>query len=138
MAKFICVACGSTFTRPPSARGKHGPDKVFCSLSCAAKSRKREATPHWKGGKYRHSAGYILCLAPNHPRASVTGYVYEHIMVAELMLGRVIAPSENVHHLNGIRDDNRPENLVVIPMSHHSRVHSFKRIRDHKSRFQAG
>lgn len=52
--------------------------------------------------------------APEHPRAKApTAYVFEHILVMEEMLGRHLHPEESVHHLNGVRDDNRPENLEL-------------------------
>ncbi len=68
---------------------------------------------HWKGGTTRHHAGYLMVRIPDHPRARTGGYVFEHIIVMERVLGRPLSPDETVHHLNGVRDDNRPENLEL-------------------------
>jgi hypothetical protein len=58
-----------------------------------------------------------MAHAPGHPRAS-NGYVFEHILVAEGVLGRRLHDSENVHHRNGIKADNRPENLEIWTRPH--------------------
>lgn len=72
---------------------------------------------HWnyKGGFYINSAGYKLVLMPNHKRADLKGYVYEHYIVAEKIMGREITGVENIHHINHKRSDNRPQNLMIFP-----------------------
>jgi hypothetical protein len=55
-----------------------------------------------------------MVLMPDHPRArSSRGYVFEHILVMETILGRTLHQHETVHHINGVKDDNRPENLEL-------------------------
>ena len=64
--------------------------------------------------RLRHSHGYIILLRPDHPNVNNSGYVYEHRVVMAEKLGRPLKDGEAVHHINGIRDDNRPENLEVF------------------------
>jgi hypothetical protein len=54
-----------------------------------------------------------MVRVPDHPRARASRYVFEHILVAEELLGRYLEPGESIHHRNGVRDDNRPENLEL-------------------------
>jgi len=76
-------------------------------------------------GRINH-LGYIRILAPNHPKA-VKGYVLEHRLVMEQVLGRYLESTEMVHHRNGIRHDNRVENLEIVT----SRVHLGKVVCPH-------
>jgi hypothetical protein len=81
-------------------------------------SRRGSESPGWKGGKYRDEKGYIRIYTPNHPGGK-NGYVFEHRLVMEEKLGRYLLPTERVHHVNTIRDDNRPGNLQLISPSDH-------------------
>jgi transposase-like protein len=65
----------------------------------------------WRGGRIVDKHGYILIKTPGHPFATKSGYVREHRLVMERVLGRYLEPEEVVHHRNGVNDDNRPENL---------------------------
>lgn len=77
---------------------------------------------NWKGGISHHRKGYRYVLQREHPRATKGGYVLEHVIVMEQVLGRQLLPGENVHHLNGQREDNRPENLELWIRPHPSGI----------------
>ncbi len=63
--------------------------------------------------------GYIEVLNRDHPRANKNGYVLEHILIWEQVHNRRLPKSYIIHHLNGIRDDNRPRNLKAMPRGEH-------------------
>jgi hypothetical protein len=70
--------------------------------------------PMWKGGRIRTKSGYIMIRTLDHPRAGRNnGYVFEHILVMEDILGRQLEDGETVHHKNGVKDDNRKKNLEL-------------------------
>ena len=62
---------------------------------------------------WRIDRGYVVIFEPTHPNARKDGYVAEHIKVMGAKLGRPLERFEEVHHKNGIRSDNRPENLEL-------------------------
>lgn len=76
------------------------------------KKRGREPKPLIRSGN-----GYLLAWAPDHPAAQ-RKRVFEHRLVMEGALGRFLDPRETVHHKNGVRDDNRPENLELWNRRH--------------------
>jgi hypothetical protein len=81
----------------------------------------------WKGGRSVASNGYVLIrVGKEHHLADVRGYAYEHRLVAEATLGRRLRPGEIPHHVNGVKTDNRPENLEVVESIAAHRVHHRK------------
>jgi len=77
------------------------------------KSRKGKIGGNNKGGKIKDKFGYIQIWKPEHPNAKLAGYVHEHRFVMSEHLRRPLMSHENVHHKNGIRDDNRIDNLEL-------------------------
>ena len=72
----------------------------------------------WKGGS-RVNRGYVGIYMPSHPASKGNGYVLEHRLVMEKHLGRYLHRKEVVHHINGIKTDNRIENLELTNNSEH-------------------
>jgi len=67
---------------------------------------------NFKGGILK-KRGYVFIYYPKHPFA-VRNYVLEHRLIAEKCLKRYLTKKEIIHHINGIRNDNRPENLYLF------------------------
>lgn len=79
---------------------------------------------HWKGGKITDKDGYILIKKRNHPFGDNKKYVQEHRLIVEQYIKRFLKPTEFTHHLNGIKNDNKLENLMVFTNeSAHQRFH---------------
>lgn len=74
-----------------------------------------ELNPAWRGGRKLDGDGYVQLWMPGHPEADRHGYVREHRIVMARTLGRPLSSEEVVDHINGVKDDNRPENLRVFP-----------------------
>lgn len=95
----------------------------YCSIKCSSKGRINHRPTHYKGGKLRHK-GYIYVLSKEHPNRDRDGYVTEHRLVIEKKIGRFLTRKEVVHHINGIRGDNRIENLELhSSQSEHMKEH---------------
>lgn len=110
-----CERCGKRFLTNHNHRRR----ARFCTRQCGGKGRRREglkgsAASNWQGGR-KIERGYVVVWAPDHPTrvGKAKPYVFEHRLVMEKRIGRVLETHENVHHINGQRDDNRDENLEL-------------------------
>ncbi len=108
-----CRKCGSKW--------KHRGERGVC-VKCRKKHGLCGGKHHalWRGGRAK-SSGYILIYLPKHPRA-VGNYVREHILVWERHHKKRLPKGWVVHHLNGIKNDNRIKNLVGLSTLKHARV----------------
>jgi hypothetical protein len=114
--EFIYCGCGccelisSINKLGKPARYKHGHNS------------KRQNNPNWRGGKYYDDRGYIKISKPTHKFKDIRGYVYEHRLVWEEYNKASLLPWADVHHINGIKNDNAPSNLEAMMKSEHSRI----------------
>lgn len=74
-------------------------------------------------GRKRTRFGYVTLLIKTHPNAAKDGYIFEHRVVKEMCLGRYLKENEVVHHKNGIKHDNRIDNLEVMDHAEHTIMH---------------
>ena len=117
-----CEVCQKAYL---SRAKRDGRISRLCSRLCATKvlnQIRRQRNPNRYDNKYKTTKGYIAVWNPSHPRASKAGYILEHRLVIEKVLGRFLKPSEVVHHLNHKKDDNRPENLEVMLKKDHDKI----------------
>lgn len=84
-----------------------------------------ERASGWRGGRVTRQ-GYIWVHAPDEPGAYARdGYILEHRLVYQRTRGVILPRHVEVHHINGVRDDNRPENLMASAKGEHKRTHAF-------------
>ena len=109
--ELICTHCQSHYFVAPHKVGR----SRYCSLACKNLAMFNRPNPKkTKPASAMHS---------RYKKMRVNGVqVSVHRHVAEQMLGRALLPTEAVHHINGNRYDNRPENLRVMLISDHSRL----------------
>lgn len=127
--KYCCHKCFIDFTIKNKLRSgnsnpmwgkKKTPEQIEKS---ASKIRGRanlknsgENNSKWKGGRNYTGRGYVKIYCKNHPstKGKRNPYVLEHRLVMEKYLGRYLTSKEIIHHKNGIKDDNRIQNLELI------------------------
>ena len=131
--KKICSRCSKEFVTTSSR-------KRFCSIKCRHEDKKEYQrkyrferyriknglpldTPRLtkpKGSGYIDNSGYKIIYNMTHPNSMKSGKILEHVLIMSNHLSRAIRKDESIHHKNGIRHDNRIENLE-LRCSHHGR-----------------
>lgn len=112
-----CLGCGKERWVPLY---KGMPENPRCR-KCIRNLTNQPGKTHscWRGGRRIDTNGYVqIRLYPDdffYQMIDRTGYVYEHRLVMAKHLKRCLLPWEVVHHKNGISDDNRLENLMLLP-----------------------
>lgn len=119
----VCEYCSKEFVNTE----KHS---RFCGHSCSAKSSMQfrdmsgSNNPNWKeerNGVYSHEKGYRLLFKPGHPLADKRGMVFEHRYIAYDI---ITFPKEwVVHHIDGNKINNDPQNLLPMPRDKHTKLH---------------
>lgn len=85
-------------------------------------TKKKMSESAFEGGETKRY-GYILVYKPKHPDA-VCGYIRKHRFIMEKHIGRRLKKNDIVHHINGDKDDNRIENLLLLPtIGAHTSLH---------------
>lgn len=122
-----CQQCGKKIPYAKSRPLSFG--RMFCSNFCAGHSRKGPVHLGWKGGSltgegyrkvsiYKYPAEHHDILRPMATSIAHRNYVFEHRAVVAIAIGRSLKRSETVHHKNGDKLDNRPENLELFVSAH--------------------
>jgi len=91
------------------------------------KNLQREKSVNWKGGRYVGTDGYVMVLVKSGSTNRKSGwdnYKKEHVVLIEKQLGRKIRKNECIHHIDGNKQNNNLDNLVVIKSNkHHRQIH---------------
>jgi hypothetical protein len=120
------------------SEAKAGQKPAPQTIEASVRARRKQDIPGMPVVGYKlRTDGYVDIYQPDHPFASKAGYVRQHRLVMEKHLGRFLLPSEDVHHRNDIKSDNRIENLELKhSRAEHLREHYKERTIDARGRFE--
>lgn len=108
----FCVVCDKSFDHAGQRSRK------YCSRKCMGIANSGKNNYFWEGGRHHTHRGYIRITVAPYKRK------YEHVLIMEEHIGRNLKNNENVHHINGVKHDNRLENLKLLTIKEHTRLHA--------------
>jgi endogenous inhibitor of DNA gyrase (YacG/DUF329 family) len=117
-----CIICGKVFKLRPKYRFYK-----TCSKKCFALAHSNKNHYNYKGGHLNKQSGYRVISVNN-------VQILEHRYIMEQHIGRKLKRSEIVHHINGIRSDNRISNLTITNLHEHE-THTFVPLLQKRIRF---
>lgn len=100
--KFDCGYCGEP---AEVVKPAHLPKPKYCCHFCYGESKRLP---------FRIKNGYKVVYTPGHIRADQRGYVREHLLIMEKKIGRPVEKTESVHHIDGDKLNNSPDNLELF------------------------
>ena len=116
-----CEECGIIFGVEPNQLARYAGGGRFCSTACKWKNAKGKELVF--NSRYVRRDGYIAI------KTGIRKWELEHRLVMAASVGRRLTRDEHVHHMNGIKTDNRPENLKLLSNAEHQVLHSQMRAR---------
>lgn len=122
-----CEWCGVEFADSPSSVKWRA--NRFCSRECMGLGKIKRLAGFEHNGKPAKvdTFGYVQVWEPDHPNAVFKGWIAQHRLVASQMIGRPLTSDDEVHHVNRIKHDNRPENLEVVDGKTHAVLSTHER-----------
>lgn len=114
-----CDWCGEPFQVRPSSPSR------FCSWDCQVEGKRTKALDREHNGRrvQLRNPGYIYVWEPDHPKAFMyDGWYPEHRLVVEKQIGRVLETEEIIHHKDGQKDNNAPDNLQLVTKTEHQEL----------------